>query len=164
MANLSAPTGDKTKCGRPSAYSEERAKRIIADVRKGNHLTTAARLAGINPRTLLRWMERGAADEAAGLDTHWAALARELDAASAEAEARVAGVFAAGDGAKEAWRAAEAFLVRRFPERWAVTRQLTDHAQLGIDLDNATREELEHALAAFEAAASAVRQRLEAMG
>ncbi len=144
-----------------SAYSEERASKIIESVRSGQHISTSARLVGLAPHTVYSWMQRGAADNAAKIDSTWADFTRRMDAASAEAEQTMVERFAAGT--KKDWRAAESYLVRRFPDRWSATRDGTEASTLGIDLATATRAELEHAIATFDGAAIACRTRLEEM-
>jgi hypothetical protein len=44
------------KMGAPSAYTAEIHSKIVAQVSKGNKLSTAAKAAGIHPRTLNKWL------------------------------------------------------------------------------------------------------------
>lgn len=54
--------------GRPSKLTDDVAQRILDAVLEGAYLETAAQAAGVSPRTLHRWVERGADAEARALE------------------------------------------------------------------------------------------------
>ena len=54
--------------GRPSKLTEEISQRIVSAILEGAYLETAAQAAGVNPRTLFRWLQRGDDAEAAALE------------------------------------------------------------------------------------------------
>jgi transposase len=90
--------------GRPSKLTDERAELVLAALRAGNHLTTAARYAGIAESTLHAWRRRSPEFSAA------------VDKARADAEARMVGVVM--KAASEHWQAAAWWLERSFPDRY----------------------------------------------
>lgn len=55
--------------GRPTLLDEDRAQRIIDAVKAGNYMKVAASWAGISERTLMGWLARGRAAQAA-VDQH----------------------------------------------------------------------------------------------
>ena len=64
----------------PTKFTADRRKRIIEALQIGASRNTAAAVAGIDPATLLRWLQRG---KSAGESTNW----RKFFLAVAEAEA-----------------------------------------------------------------------------
>lgn len=94
------PAKRQTRAGRPTKLTERTADAIIHAVLEGNHLTTAAHMAGINTATLHRWIERGDnVDEAietgktyAEDDLRFRDFRDRLADARAQAEARMVAV------------------------------------------------------------------------
>jgi transposase len=84
----------------------------------------AARYAGIGRSTLYRWLERGEADSDGGIESEhgvlWARVVRAEAVAEVEA---VAVLHRAMDEDGGNWRAAVAFLSRRYPSRWGTTER-----------------------------------------
>jgi hypothetical protein len=101
--------------GRPTKLTEKTSAQIVALVRAGNFLTTAAHAAGIARSVLYDWLARGEAEQPAPGDEAFVAFAVALRTAEAQAEAEaVASVRRASKGHK-----GRAFwLERRFPDRW----------------------------------------------
>jgi len=97
---------------RPSKLTAETAERIVQAVRAGNYAEAAVRAAGIAPSTFYRWLDRGAAEEDGPHREFHDAVRR------AEAEAEVHAVAVVRRAMSEDWRAAMAYLERRYPSRW----------------------------------------------
>lgn len=138
----------------------ERVEAIIAHVGVGGFVTTAARSIGVHRHTVEGWIARGDADRIRGVKSLHARLAAGIEEAEAKVEsALVSSWLAAG---QQDWRAAEAFLSRRWPKRWTVTRKVDERGieGLGLDLSTASKAELESAVVSFESAVEAVRARI----
>lgn len=74
--------------GRPTKLTPQVAEKIIAAVRAGNYLETAAENAGVNRTTLYRWQQAGSDADA---DPELRDFCNALTRARAEAEARMVG-------------------------------------------------------------------------
>lgn len=116
---------------RPTKLTSELQTRIVQAIRAGNYADAAARSAGISPSTYYRWLERG---ERAASGAH-----REFrDAVKrAEADAEVHAVAIVRKAMAEDWRAAMAYLERRYPERWR-RRETTELT--GLEVSRAPKE------------------------
>lgn len=91
-------------------------ERIVQVVRGGGYLKTAAQFAGVHRETIRRWRKKGETDLQRSNESPYAAFARALARAEAQAEAtRVRRILAAGEND---WRANAWFLERRYPQRW----------------------------------------------
>lgn len=101
-------TGRKGRSGAPKFKSEAVRKHILQALRSGAFRGEAARLAGVAPDTLSRWLSR---PEPIFVD-----FRREV--AHAEAEAEMAALAQIQQAAWQDHRAAEWILERRFPIRW----------------------------------------------
>lgn len=101
---------------RPTKLTRQLQAQMIAALREGGSYQNACALAGVNYRTFNRWMQRGER-EADG--PFWAFRSAIL---RAEAEAEVDMVAAWNNAMPDNWRAAAAFLERRYPERWGRRR------------------------------------------
>jgi len=108
------PTEDARQRGRPTKLTPAIEETIVAAVRRGNFLETAAALAGIDAATVRRWVKRGAAAPESIYGQFTVAVKRAL----AESEDRdlTALERAAEEGV---WQARAWRLERRFPDRWA---------------------------------------------
>jgi transposase len=113
--------GAKKGPGRPAKLKPDVVGRIVEAVGVGMFRRDAARYAGIGRSTLYRWLERGQADEAAGLETDFHDLWARVSRAEAVAEVRMVATLT--KAAERDWRAAVSFLERRYPERWGRTRR-----------------------------------------
>ncbi len=102
--HLGAPAG-----GRPSLLTDEVQERIVAIVKGGSLIETAAAVAGVSRSAVYRWLERGADGE-----EPYAAFADAVAQAKAEGMARNVTLVARA-GAKD-WRAAAWLLVRQDPD------------------------------------------------
>ena len=69
--------------------TKPRHAKIVETVRSGNHLSTAARAAGVRPRTLRKWLRRGQDDFEAGRRSTFLDLYRDVDRAVAENEVEI---------------------------------------------------------------------------
>jgi transposase len=97
---------------RPTKLTPELQERIVKAVRAGNYAEAAARANGIAPSTYYRWLQRGALNDA-GAYRDFSEAVRQ-----AEAEAEVHAVAILRRAMGEDWRAALAYLERRYPGRW----------------------------------------------
>jgi transposase-like protein len=107
-------TPPKRKRGRPSKLTPEVTAKVVAAIEGGQFLAVAARLAGIGPTTLHRWMERG---EKKGKGNPFRAFYIAVQRAEARNEQRLVKLWRRQ--AKDDWRAAMEMLARRHPERWS---------------------------------------------
>lgn len=88
--------------------------RLVEGVLKGLGHAQAARLAGISPQTFERWIAKG--EEAmSGAERELVLL---IQAAEAQLEKELVDVMRTAATEAKDWRAAEALLKRRFPDRW----------------------------------------------
>lgn len=90
-------------------------RRVVALVRAGNYIETAAAAIGVDAHTLREWMKRGAR----GIEP-FVEFARDLEAAIYESEVR--DVAAITRGAQTDWRAAQWRLQVRAPTRWRIPK------------------------------------------
>ena len=132
--------------GRPTKLSDEVRERIVQAIRAGNYADAAAQSAGISPSTYYRWMARGEQEASGAFHAFREAVVR------AEAEAEVHAVAIVRRAMGDDWRAAVAYLERRYPARWR-RRQTTEltgpdggpirtHSSSGLDLSKLSDEEL----------------------
>jgi len=115
------------KGGAPTKLTPELQTKIVAFIRAGGYVETAAAAAGINKSTFYDWLKRGAAQKAGP----YREFSDAVEKAAAESEmADVARINkAAQDGV---WQAAAWRLERKFPERWG-RKERTDPAAGGGD-------------------------------
>lgn len=106
------------KTGRPSKFTPQATARILETVGVGVPLEVAASYAGVDARTLRRWMERGRRQRKGEFHD----FVEAMDQAEARAEVRVVAEWQKHVPKK--WEACRDFLARRFPERWAETHKL----------------------------------------
>lgn len=97
---------------RPTKLDPERQERIVDAIRAGSYAEPACRAAGIAESTFYRWLQRGEAEDR-GIYADFVQAVR-----CAEAEAEVHAIELVRAQMPEDWRAAIAFLERRFPSRW----------------------------------------------
>jgi len=109
--------------GRPSKLTQEVQDRVVAALRGGNYMETAARYAGIDESTLHRWIAKGKEDDAS---EPYQEFCKAVEKARAEAEVRNLHLIqnAASGGT---WQAAAWFLERSFPGRWG-RREKVEHS------------------------------------
>lgn len=107
-----------------SSYSAARHEAVVEAVRAGNFRATAARLAGVAPNTLYRWLDRGEAASEAQVpydDPELGAYRRlyeEVEEAEALFESEMVGKVVDAAEEKE-WTAAMAILERTRPHKFA---------------------------------------------
>lgn len=107
---------------RPTKLTEDVQDRILAALRAGNYMETAARYAGIDESTLHRWIARGNDTD----DEPYHQFCKAVEKARAEAEVRnVHLIQGAAQGGT--WQAAAWFLERSFPGRWG-RRDKVEHS------------------------------------
>lgn len=103
----------KNKGGRPTKLTEEVETKIVAAVRGGNYIETAAAFAGIDKVTFYDWMKQGAA----GKSPEMVKFSNSIKKALAESE--VIPLSRIAEAGRSNWQAEAWRLERRFPERWA---------------------------------------------
>jgi hypothetical protein len=104
--------------GRPPLINDALIDKIAEGLKLGLFLGQAAIRAGIAERTVHLWLKKGKDDEeAANYDSPYFALVQAVRLADVSAEARV--VMAWQTKIPGDWRAAQAFLQRRWRDRWA---------------------------------------------
>ncbi len=97
-----------SKGGRPTKLTSAVQDRIIAAIKAGHHRESAARLGGVSPPTLYRWLSA---------DTEpFLTFQAAVEMAEAELEDDVLGVVT--ERIPEDPRLALAYLAKRFPGRW----------------------------------------------
>ncbi|MEM1182106.1 MAG: hypothetical protein AAGM22_27405 [Acidobacteriota bacterium] len=129
--------GTKPQGGRPSKLTPEVQDRIITAIRAGNYSRVAAEYAGISERTFYGWLRRGKKAKSGLYREFWCAVQR------AEREAEVRAVAMIQKSMDGNWRAALAFLERKYPSRWGRKDRLSIEVEprealaelLGLDLD-----------------------------
>ena len=97
-----SPTAERI--GRPSKFTPERRARVLEAITGGATRTAAALHAGIDERTLYRWMDR------------YVSFASDLTRAEADAELRCTALIQRA--AEIDWRAAAWWLERRRPDEY----------------------------------------------
>jgi len=109
-----------SKDGRPTKYNDEVVSKILAFVRAGNYVETAAVAAGINKDTLYDWLRRGAKNEQPFKD-----FSDACERAMAEADmidlSDISKAARAGSWQAAAWR-----LERRNPKQFGRTTEESD--------------------------------------
>src|SRR5262245_29056470 len=113
---------DRTKRGggRPSKFTARRARAILASVKAGNSLTTAARAAGVSLRSLKRWTEKARDPSEAGMP--YRRFRRALKKAQALAE--IEAVRTIRDAGRSNWVANAWWLERTRPDRFGKVDRL----------------------------------------
>lgn len=128
MAKRSRPSRTKPdarafqrKLGRPVGagikLTPEVQALILAHLRAGNYLETAAQAAGVDKTTLYDWLKKGAAGRAP-----YATFSHAVVDAQAQAEAR--DLQRMDDHGRLNWQAVAWRLERRHPDRWARRERL----------------------------------------
>lgn len=102
----------RNKGGRPSKLTEEVKNRLLDALRMGNYYEAACAYAGVSYSTLRGWIVKGEKAKSG----KYLKFLEAVRQAEAEAEARI--VLQWQKAMPEDWRAAQAFLERRYPERW----------------------------------------------
>lgn len=113
--------------GKGSKLTPEVHEAIVEALAQGNYITTVMDALGIHNKRFYYWMDKGAPEpiineetqEVEGYeypDDFYGDFARDVHAAQAKSE--IEAVKALKSHFSTDWRAAEAFLSRKFPERW----------------------------------------------
>lgn len=93
--------------------NEDVRKKLVTAIQAGNHVAVAARFAGIHPSTFWSWMRKGSRSKRGTYREFY------LEIKSAETYAEMIAVASIHKHMKENWRAAVAYLERKFPKRWS---------------------------------------------
>ena len=123
--------------GRPTKLTPEVQDRIVSAIRAGNYSRVAAEYAGISERTFYGWLRRGQQAKTGVYRDFWCAVQR------AEREAEVRAVAMIQKSMDSNWRAALAFLERKYPSRWGRKDRLSVEIEprealaelLGLEID-----------------------------
>ena len=101
------------KMGRPTKFTPEVTSKILAAIRAGNYIETAAAWAGVNKDTLYDWLKQGSAQDTGKFKEFSDAVGEAL------AHAEITDVNHVGKAAQNGdWRAAAWRLERRNPKKW----------------------------------------------
>jgi len=107
--------------GRPTRLTPALQERIADAIRAGAWFSTACECAGVRPSLAYEWIRRGKGLHRSRVSTPaFAEFAHTLARANADAEMSAQAPLV--EAGRRDWRAALAFLERRFPERWALRR------------------------------------------
>jgi len=109
--------GDKCsfhRDGVPHKITPELVDQLVALLKAGNYVSTAAQAVGISRPLFYQWLKRGESDAPA--DAEYVELRKRVEHARAEAEARNVALIA--NSARENWQAAAWLLERQHPDRW----------------------------------------------
>jgi hypothetical protein len=106
---------------RPRALTKSAQEIILAVIRLGGYMTTAARLAGVSAWAVYYWRRRFNAGSPGAAE--FADFFRELEVAGAKAELDAVDRLRAGE---PGWKAHAYFLERRYPQRWSRRRRRTE--------------------------------------
>ena len=107
---------------------------VVAVLRNGAYIETAAAIAGISKQSLYLWARQGTRDKRLGQATLNAAFADAIKSAQAQAEmdslAAITKAAESGEWTAAAWR-----LERKFPTRWGrfVPRELPQQRTRSVD-------------------------------
>ena len=127
--------------GRPTKFTPDVTSRILAAVRAGNYIETAAAWAGVSKQTIYEWLRTGSRQEKGPYRDFSDAVGMAL------AHAEISDLSNIGDAAKTNWQAAAWRLERRNPSRWGRKDRAPINAEDEIDYDSLTDEELDHVIA-----------------
>jgi hypothetical protein len=123
--------------GRPTKCTPKRRKLICDAMRIGAHRPVAAARAGIELRTLERWLQWGEAARSRGDRTPatlpYRRFCREFRAAETEAELGI--IADVRIGTRKQPRAGIELLARRHPDRWARRDQLEVSGSVSVAVD-----------------------------
>lgn len=122
----SKPNGLGYKAGSGTKLTPKLQDALIKHLKNGNYISTACAAVGISPNTYQGWKRKGRPQEiydddgnlvdAIYPDTIYGRFVQAIN--QAEAEAEIHAVESLKDAFSDDWRAAEAFLSRKFPQRW----------------------------------------------
>lgn len=134
--------------GQDTKLNQETHEKIVALLRRGNYLETAAVSVGIDRFTLRSWIQQGNQDPT-GIYGQFA-----QDCAKAEAEWEASANEELAKAGATDWRATYARLQSRFPERWNPNRinrlEVSGPGGSPIEIDS-TRDRLAKKIAAMTA-------------
>lgn len=140
------------KVGRKSKLTPELQKKLINAIKQGNYYEAACAYVGIDRSTFFLWMKKG---EQAKSGKYFE-LFNAVKQAEAEAEARIVANWQSK--VPEDWRAAQAFLEKRFPDRWG---KKETHVLEGGEEPIKVENNLEEILAKYKETVEAIhRERL----
>lgn len=117
--------------GRGTKLNPEMSAKICGLVGAGNYLDTAAYCSGVDPVTVRRWMKRGEDEQVSRegggtldeAESIYVEFITELGKAMHNAEA--AAVLCLAKAGREDYRAALAYLERRYPKKWGTRINVT---------------------------------------
>jgi hypothetical protein len=98
---------------RPTKLTKEKQEEIIKLIKIGLYLNTVCECVNVDYATFRRWIQKGE-KERSGI---YCEFCEAVKKAESDAELRI--VMNWQQHVKDDWRAAQAFLERRYPERWS---------------------------------------------
>lgn len=140
--------------GRTSRLNGAIAEVICNAVRSGVWMDTAARIAGINPRTLYKWLEKGNAyllAQSRGENLVKGGLVKKYSlygkfvkkVQKAMAEGEMKDLLKIDIASEKIWQAAAWKLERRWPQRWALLKRQETRTEIHKTETNITIESLD---------------------
>lgn len=123
------PPPPTIRTGRRPTLTRDLAEKIVAVVKVGNYLKTAAAYNGVGYSTLLAWQARGRAQQervAQGQEVEpneaiYLEFLELLTQATAQAEVTAVAAWRTAMRDPSNWRAAMEFLARKAPDQWAAS-------------------------------------------
>lgn len=108
--------------GRPApSLASPQVQHLLEGLEAGAFVQDAARAAGLSPRSVWRWLERGRAEAEEGTEGPYWQIWHAVEAARFISHSRaLAVIMEAADGGN--WRAAAWWLERAHPEKWSLRR------------------------------------------
>lgn len=112
-------TGAERREGRPSKLSYERQEKIAGAIEEGKSLNSAARMAGVNPTTVINWADRGESELEAGNDNEFTEFYQRLERAKGQGEDFYHSLALELAIENEDHRFIASLMKQRYPDSWA---------------------------------------------
>lgn len=110
--------------------------KVVEKVRQGNYITTVAASVGVEPETIMRWLEKGKRGE----NTLYHSFYLDVQEAWAEAEINVLGELRAHG--RNDWRALAWMLERTRPEKFALRTISRSEVSVSGEIAHKIKEEI----------------------
>ena len=110
---------------RPPRLDSPAVQHLLAALKAGAYVQTAAQAAGLGERTVYRWLERGQAEEQEGTQGDYWQLWQAIETARFIAQSKALGAIQAA-AERGQWRAAAWWLERAHPRQWGRQSQGMD--------------------------------------
>jgi transposase-like protein len=121
-------TGADRREGRPSKLSYERQEKICTAIEQGKSLNSAARMAGVDPTTVIGWADRGESEKEAGKDNEYVEFYERLTRAKGHGEEFYFSLAMQLAKENEDHRFIASLMKQRYPDSW-------QDAETGVEAD-----------------------------